>query len=226
MVDHQVLLGNSSALLDDPAEYISVIGSMPYLLFTRTDIAYAANKISQYMHHLLEDHCLAAKRVLRYLDGTQKMGFFFSAFNLMTVHAFSDAEWAGDKDNYTSTCVYLVYVGTHLVSWSSKNQKTVAHSSTKADYKSISATASEVEWVMTLLGELGFSSSKPPVIYCNNIGANYLCVNPIFHSRMKHVAVDYHLIRDIVQSGLLRLRHVTLADQLADTLTKPLFGSS
>ena len=39
---------------------------------------------------------------------------------------------------------------------------------------------------------------------------------------MKHVAIDYHFIRDQVQSGLLRVAHVSSADQLADLLTKPL----
>ncbi|KAG7548771.1 Reverse transcriptase RNA-dependent DNA polymerase [Arabidopsis suecica] len=224
MIDHPMptATDSSGSLLADPSEYRSVIGSLQYLLFTRPDIAFAVNKLSQFMHQPREDHWLAAKRVLRYLSGTKKMGLFFSASNSMSVHAFSDADWAGDKDHYTSTGAYLVYVGKHLVSWSSKKQKTVARSSTEAEYKSVSATASEVEWVMTLLGELGFKPSDTPVIYCDNIGATYLCANPVFHSRMKHVAVDYHVIRDLVQSGLLRVRHVASADQLADALTKPL----
>ena len=39
---------------------------------------------------------------------------------------------------------------------------------------------------------------------------------------MKQVAIDYHFIRDQVQSGLLRNAHVSSVDQLADLLTKPL----
>ncbi len=39
---------------------------------------------------------------------------------------------------------------------------------------------------------------------------------------MKHVAIDYHFIRDQVQNGILRVVHVSSADQLADALTKPL----
>ena len=39
---------------------------------------------------------------------------------------------------------------------------------------------------------------------------------------MKHVAFDYHFIRDQVQSGALHVTHVSLADQLANALTKPL----
>ena len=60
------------------------------------------------------------------------------------------------------------------------------------------------------------------VVYCDNIGATQLSSNPVFHSRMKHVAVDYYFIHEQVQSGLLRVAHVFSADQLADLLTKPL----
>ena len=60
------------------------------------------------------------------------------------------------------------------------------------------------------------------MIYCDNVGATNLCANPVFHSRMKHVALDYHFIREQVQNGLLRVSHVSASDQLADIFTKPL----
>lgn len=49
-----------------------------------------------------------------------------------------------------------------------------------------------------------------------------ICVNPVFHSRLKHVALDYHFICEQVQNGLLKVSHVIASDQLADVLTKPL----
>ncbi|KAE8726643.1 hypothetical protein F3Y22_tig00006570pilonHSYRG00103 [Hibiscus syriacus] len=75
---------------------------------------------------------------------------------------------------------------------------------------------------LTLHSELGITLPTPPAIYCDNVGATYLCSNPVFHSRMKHVAIDYHFIWGQVQSGALRVTHVSLAYQLADALTKPL----
>lgn len=39
---------------------------------------------------------------------------------------------------------------------------------------------------------------------------------------MKHVALDYHFIENQVRSGSLRVVHVSMPDQLADTMTKPL----
>ncbi|KFK29449.1 hypothetical protein AALP_AA7G135900 [Arabis alpina] len=222
MADKPPLTKRCGTSLTDPTEYRMVIGSLQYLLLTRPDVAFAVNKLAQFMECPSTEHWSAAKRVLRYLCGTRDRGLFFSADNPTYLHAYSDADWAGDKDDYTSTGAYLVYLGKHLISWSSKKQPTVARSSTEAEYRSVSFTASEVQWIQSLLGELGVSLSKTPVIYCDNVGATYLCANPVFHSRMKHLAVDYHYIRGLVQSGSLRVAHVSSADQLADGLTKPL----
>ena len=59
------------------------------------------------------------------------------------------------------------------------------------------ATA-EVIWIQVLLRELGISLSRPPSLWCDNIGATYLTANPVFHRRMKHVDVDYHFVRERV----------------------------
>ena len=98
----------------------------------------------------------------------------------------------------------------------------MARSSTEAEYHSIAATAAELCWVCSLLSELCINLVSPPIVYCDNVGATQLSSNPVFHSRMKHMAIDYHFLRDQVQSGALCVAHVSSTDQLADLLTKPL----
>ena len=149
-------------------------------------------------------------------------GLFLHKANTLSLHAFSYADWAGNKDDYTSTSAYIVYLGRHPLSWSSKKQRTVARSSIKAEYRSVAATTSEINWICSLLTELDITLPTLPIIYCDNVGATYLCSNPVFHWCMKHVAIDYHFIRDQVQSSVLRVTHVSSADQLVNALTKPL----
>ena len=218
--------------LPDPTIYREVVGSLQYLSLTRPDVSFAVNKLSQFMHHPTDTHWILVKRILRYLLGTLNKGLLLRRDSPCSLHAFadklhafSDADWAGNKDDYSSTSAYLVYLGSNLISWSSKKQKTIARSSTEAEYRSVAATAAELSWVCSLIQELGVALPTPPVIYCDNVGATQLSSNPIFHSRMKHVAVDYHFIRDQVQSGRLRVAHISSADQLADLLTKPLSTS-
>ncbi|CAA7043636.1 unnamed protein product [Microthlaspi erraticum] len=213
---------NSGEALSDLRDYRTIVGSLQYLAFTRPDIAYAVTRLSQFMHRPTHDHWNAAKRVLRYLAGTLSHGVFLKASNKLTLHAFSDADWAGDTDDYVSTQGYVIYLGNHPISWSSKKQRGVTRSSTEAEYRSVANTASELRWICSLLTEMHISLPSTPVIYCDNIGATYLCANPVFHSRMKHIALDYHFIREQVQSGALRVTHVHTNDQLADSFTKAL----
>lgn len=99
----------------------------------------------------------------------------------------------------------------------------MAHSSTEAKYRAIESGAAEVSCICSLL-ELGITLPNTHVLYNDNIGVTYLCANPVFHSRMKHISLDYRFVRDLVQQSKLRISHVSSADQLADLLTKPLSG--
>ena len=213
---------NDGPPLSDASQYRSIVGSLQYLAFTRPDISFAVSRLSQFMHQPTECHWQAVKRVLRYLAGTTSHGVFMKAGSPLTLHAFTDADWAGDSDDYVSTNAYVIYLGSTPVSWSSKKKNGVARSSTEAEYRAVANTASKVRWIFSLLQELGITVPVSPVIFCDNVGATYLCANPVFHSRMKHIAIDYHFIRGLVQKGLVRVAHISTRDQLADALTKPL----
>ncbi|KFK22153.1 hypothetical protein AALP_AAs43348U000100, partial [Arabis alpina] len=129
--------------LADGAEYRTVVGCLQYLLLTRPDLAFAVNKLSQFMHQPSTTHWLAAKRVLCYLAGTYTSGIFLSRNNPLSLHAFSDADWTGNRDDYTSTGSYVVFLGKHPISWSSKKQTGVARSSTEVEYRAVANAAAE-----------------------------------------------------------------------------------
>jgi hypothetical protein len=80
-----------------------------------------------------------------------------------------------------------------------------------------------VIWIQSLFKELALTLSTPPKIWCDNIGATYLSVNHIFHARTKHVAIDFHFVRELVASKDLEILFVPSDDQIANVLTKPLF---
>ena len=211
----------SGTALKDPMEYRMVLGSLQYLSLTWTDIAFVVNRLSQYMHRPTDLHWQTIKRILRYLAGTSSLGIFLSSQTTLTVHAFSDADWARDVDDFISTNAYVIYVGRSHISWSSQKQRSAARSSAEAEYRAVANTTSELRWICSLLSKMGIKLSTAPVVYCDNIGATYLCVNPVFYSRMKHVALDYHFVRGNIQTGALQVQYVSTKDQLVDSLTKP-----
>ncbi|OIT19116.1 retrovirus-related pol polyprotein from transposon tnt 1-94, partial [Nicotiana attenuata] len=79
-----------------------------------------------------------------------------------------------------------------------------------------------ITWIELLLRESGCFTSSIPILWCDNLSATYLTANPIFHSRTKHMEIDFHFVRDKVRAKSLSVRYVSSHDQVADALTKPL----
>ncbi|GKV30743.1 hypothetical protein SLEP1_g39523 [Rubroshorea leprosula] len=217
-----VLQLSTGTPLSDGTNYRKIVGSLQYLSLTWPDLSFAVSRLSQFMHRPTDSHWQAVKRVLRYLRGSVSHGLLLRPQPTLSLHAFSDADWAGDRDTYTSTTGYLVFLGSNPLSWRAAKQQAVARSSTEAEYRALATAASEVVWIQHLLSELGVSSSIPPAILCDNIGATYLSSNLVFHSWMKHIAIDLHFVRELVDRKVLHVSHISSHDQLADALTKAL----
>ncbi|KAD4585188.1 hypothetical protein E3N88_22789 [Mikania micrantha] len=186
------------------------------------DIAFAVNKVCQFLHSPTENHWSAVKRILRYLQGTANHGLLLQRSASFTLHAYTDADWAGSSYDRRSTGGYAIYFGKNLVSWSAQKQQTVSRSSTESEYKALANTVAELTWLEALLSELNVAMKSTPVLWCDNLGATYLSANPVFHARTKHIEVDFHFVREKVAQGKLLVQFISTHDQIADVFTKPL----
>ena len=119
-VSLQLTDGSSSI---NSTEFCKVIGALQYLSFTRPDINFAINKLSQFMHRPTQIHWTITKRLLRYLKNTIFHGINITKASSPTLTCFSDADWAGSLDDRKSTSAYLLFLGTTPISWSSKKQR-------------------------------------------------------------------------------------------------------
>ncbi|XP_019189498.1 PREDICTED: uncharacterized protein LOC109183925 [Ipomoea nil] len=142
----------------DVTQFRKLVGLLQYLSITCPDIAYAVNRLSQFMHAPGAVHWQAAKHLLRYLKGTCHYGLVLRRSTGLQLTAFVDS------------------VGV----------------------------------------------PRPLTLFCDNIGATYVCRNPVFHSKMKHLALDYFFVREKVADGSLYVCHTPSKSQIADALTKPL----
>jgi hypothetical protein len=214
----------ASDQMEDSSLYRSTVRSLQYLSLIRPDLSYVVNHVCQFIHRPLKPHWQAAKRILQYLKHTVSHGLLLHHNSSNTLQAYSDADWAGCPDDRRSTGAYCVSLGSNLIAWSSSKQPTVSRSSTEVEYKAIANTTAELLWIRAL-HELGITHSTLPTLWCDNIGATYMAVNPVFYAHTKHVEIDFHFVRDRVADKSLVVRFVPSSDQTADVLTKPLVSA-
>lgn len=204
--------------------YRELMGALNYLaMATRPDIAHAVSYFSQFQNNYDETHWRAAKRVLRYLRGTLDFGLTYSR-DSNPIKGFADADWGGcivDRKSYSG---YAFCLGGAAISWSSTKQKTVALSSTEAEYVSLSEASKEAMFLQGFLRELHFGELSEICIAGDNQGALFLAKNPIFHNRTKHIDLRHHFMRDAIKEGRVTVEYLPTELMPADVLTKPLPG--
>lgn len=196
---------------------------MLYLNFTRPDISYVVQQLSQFLHSPTEVHWKAAIHVLKYLKGCPSKGLFFGKNTFpIEIIAFSDSDWASCKDTRRSLTGYCIFMGNSMISWKTKKQKTVSRSSCEAEYRSLAATVCELLWISYILRDLNVHFKTPIGLWCDNKSAIHITKNPIFHERTKHLDIDCHLVRDQYKLGFITPQHVSTNKQLTYLFTKGL----
>ncbi|PKI48398.1 hypothetical protein CRG98_031208 [Punica granatum] len=179
--------------------YASAIGSIMYaMLCTRSDVSYALSMTSRYQSDPGEKHWIAIKNILKYLRRTKEMFLVYG----------------GEEE--------LVVRG--AVSWKSSKQETVADSTTKAEYIAASNAAKDAVWIKKFVTELAVVPSivDPVDLYSDNNGAIAQAKEPRSHQRSKHILRRFHLIREIIDRGDVKICRIPTDENLADSLTKPL----
>ena len=110
----------------------------------------------------------------------------------LSLVGYTDADWAGCPTTCRFTFGYCVFLGNNLISWSSKRQVTLSHSSAEAEYRVVTNVVAETTWIHNLLRELHSPSSTDTLVYCDNVSTVYLPSNPMHHQWTKHIEIDIH----------------------------------
>ena len=123
---------DKSENFDNITLYQQAIGSLIYLATcTRPDISYSVCRTTQAMSKPTTQNWLEVKRIIRYLQGTKKLGIQYSS-EQKNLEIYSDASWAPPPERYShSGYVFLLNGG--AISWKTKKQKCIAGSSTEAE---------------------------------------------------------------------------------------------
>ena len=175
-------------------------------------------------------HFLAAKHVLHYLAGTQKLSLGLGApssnipvsiSGFMQNFSCSDTDWASDAMDRKSIFGYSFYFKGSLVSWSAVKQKSIALLSTKAEYYAMTHVFKEALWLCSFLIFLKFPIPKPFPILCNNQAACSLSNSPAISARLKHIDIHHHFLRNHILDSSFSTTWIPTKDMPADILPKP-----
>lgn len=172
-----------------------------------------------------EPHLQAAYRILHYLKSNPGKGILFKRNNILTLEAYTDADYAGSLVDRRSTTGYCTFLGGNLVTWRSKKQNVVARSSAESEFRAIAQGLCELLWLKIILDDLRIKWDGPMKLYCDKKSAIDIAHNPVQHDRTKHIEIDRHFIKEKLEEGLICMSYVPSEHQLADTLTKGLSSS-
>jgi hypothetical protein len=205
----------------DQKEYRSMIGSLLYLTAPRPDIQFSVCLCARFQASPRSSHRQVVKRIFRYLRHTPDFGIWYSASSSLAPHGFSDADFAGCRLDRKSTFWTCQFLGSSLVSWSSRKQSSVAKSTTEAEYVAVACCCSQLLWISYTMSDFGEEYTHVP-LQCDSTSAISVAKNTVLHSKTKHIELRYHFLRDNIEKGKIALIHVPTHDQLADIFTKPL----
>ena len=135
-------------------------------------------------------HVDVCKHIFHYLRGTLDARITYDGGKNSSLIGYSDADWGENRDNWRSTTGYVFLMADGAVTWASRMQKTVARSSTEAEYIALSEACSEIAWLIALQREIGYGLKGLVPLVADNQGGIFLAVNPAHDRRLKRPGKD------------------------------------
>ncbi|CAI7904938.1 unnamed protein product [Closterium sp. NIES-54] len=164
---HSLSSPPSDESVERSGPYPELVGCLMYLMTcTRADLAYPLSLLARYVapsrHQKV--HWDVAKRVLRYLCSTSRMGLVLGGRGPVVLTGHTDASWADDLATHRSSQGYTFSLGSSSVSWRSTRSSSVLSSSCEAEIYAEAMAAQELRWLTLLLTDLGEQPRSPPIL--------------------------------------------------------------
>lgn len=216
--------------------YASLVGALLYIaVMSRPDIAFYTSVLAKFLSDPSPEACDAAIILLQYLHSTRSRKMHFSGqvrvpagldkhgSDITRNHgfiAYSDSSW-GNAVPYPMFG-YAIYLHGSLISYASKQLKTVAFSSAEAEYAAASFTCKEIEFLRNLANDMGVRLNGRLVIAVDNTAAIDIAFNNGVSGRTKHYNMAIHYFRDLTNYRRILPAWVDTRFQRADGYTKAL----
>ena len=138
------------------------------------------------------------------------------------VTGYFDSAYMDNTFDRHSTMGYIFMLHGSSITWALKKQRTIAWSTTEAEYLAGTEATKESMWISAFLEGIGAPLSGPVHLLRDNQGANELAKNPEYHSRTKHIHGRQRFLSEMVEQQAIAVTYVPTSQMITDTLTKPL----
>ena len=222
--DSSIKLLENSGRAVAQLEYASAIGSLMYAMHcTRADIAFVVCKMSRYTSNPSIEHWKAIGRILGYLKRTINLGLFYNDY-LAVLEGYSDASWITSASDNKSTSGWIFTIGGGAVSWASKKQTCITHSTMESEFIALVAAGKEAEWLRNLLFDIQLWPQPMPSIslYCDSEATLSRAYNKVYNGKSRHISLRHEYVRQLITDGVINVVYVRTNKNLADPLTKGL----
>ncbi|KAK4389815.1 Retrovirus-related Pol polyprotein from transposon TNT 1-94 [Sesamum angolense] len=233
-VDDIFLIDNDVKILGDTKAWLSTqfpmndLGEFSYLrikIFRDRSKWMLGMTRNSYVKKVLKRkaYWTAVKTILKYLRRTKDMFLVYGGGELI-LEGYTDASFQSNDDNAKSQSRFVFKLNSGVVDWKSFKQDTTADSTTEVEYIVASEAVKEVVWMKNYFQELGMvpNIAEPVVIFYDNNGAISQTKQSRSHHRFKYIFRRYHLLREIVGRGDVRMDRVNSAENTTNLLIKPL----
>ncbi|UYV81710.1 hypothetical protein LAZ67_20002072 [Cordylochernes scorpioides] len=199
----------------DQHKYQELIGSLLYLACkSRADIAFSVTVLSKYNTDPREIHWNAAKRVLRYLQFTKKLGLVYTVGDTK-LEGFTDASW--NSKNFKCSFGGIAFkFGNNLISWSCKSLPNVCLSTTDSELYAFTLGVKTSIYIRYLIEELtgkNYFISRVQAAIDEDPGKS-------MRALVRELQVDEATIQHVVHEDLRYISYVMRREQFMSERTK------
>jgi len=190
------------------ARFQSGTGMLLYLIkHSRPDIANAVRELTKVMDKAVERDMQEMFRIIKHVLDTKHLGLKICPKTtnklIWNIILWPDSDWGGDKDNRLSVSGMALFVCGVLVAWRSKQQKSVAMSSSEAELYAASEAVKEVIFIMQVLISVGIPVETPVIVRVDNMGAIFMAENASSSIRTRHIDIRWHFTRNLTKDKVI-----------------------
>ena len=151
------------------------------------------------------------------------MGLFYNNFPAV-LEGYTDASRITSANDNKSTSGWVFTLAGGAVSWASKKQTCITHSTMESEFVALAAASKEAEWLRNLLLDIELWPQPMPAIslHCDSQATMSKALNKIYNGKSRHISLRHEFVRQLISEGIITIVYVRSCKNLADPFTKAL----